>query len=472
MARLSTIDAFWMNAEKEGPPFAIGALLVMEGPAPTLDEFRTLIAERTGTAERMRQRLESDPLRVRQAEWVPDAPDFGHHVREITVPAPGDQPALEEVVADIMGHPMARDRPLWDMTLILGLEDGNWAVVSRLHHTVADGQGSLMLTGRIIDADPEGTTSLTEALDALMAVGPQAGTHSTVSGSTALVAEAAKRGGDLVVRALRTATSASATAHAVGSAAGAVSRSAGALASQLPGPAGALAGAPGERRAWTTATVAMADVRRIRTALGGTVNDVVMCLMSGGYRCLLEDMGIDPDPRTVRVLVPVSLRSPGDLASNNQVSGLLVVLPLAGDAAARYADLCAHLDAVKDLGTVALAGPVFDSIDRTVPAFVQTLVVRAFTRPVGAAFSETLVTNVPGPPFPVYVAGRRTRVIAPIIPVGEPWRLNTGIFSYQGQLHFGITGGEGIEDAVHVVARGVHEALAELLEAAGSRSES
>jgi diacylglycerol O-acyltransferase / wax synthase len=468
VARLSTIDAFWMNAQKEGPPFAIGALLVMEGPAPSLHELRTLIAGRTTTAERMRQRLESDTLRLRQAEWVADAPDFGHHVREVAVESPGDQPALERAVADIMRQGMARDRPLWDMTLLSGLAEGSWAVVSRLHHTVADGQGALMLTGRIIDADPEGRTSLTDALDVLMAGRPKPDPDDARSGSTALIAEAAKRGGDLVVRALRTASSASATTQAVGSAAGAVSRSAGAMATQLPGPAGALAGAPGERRAWTTTTVAMADVKRIRTSLGGTVNDVVMCLMSGGYRCLLAEMGIDPEPRTVRVLVPVSLRSPGDLASNNQVSGLLVVLPLAGDAASRYADLRAHLDAVKDLGTMALAGPVFESIDRTVPAFVQTLVVRAFTRPVGAAFSETLVTNVPGPPFPVYVGGRPVHSIAPIIPVGEPWRLNTGIFSYQGHLHFGLTGGEGIEDAVHVVARGVHEALAELLEAAAS----
>ena len=89
MARLSTIDAFWMNAEKEGPPFAIGALLVMEGPAPSLHELRTLIAGRTATAERMRQRLESDTLRLRQAEWVADDPDYGHHVREVAVESPG-----------------------------------------------------------------------------------------------------------------------------------------------------------------------------------------------------------------------------------------------------------------------------------------------------------------------------------------------------------------------------------------------
>jgi hypothetical protein len=216
---------------------------------------------------------------------------------------------------------------------------------------------------------------------------------------------------------------------------------------------------------WHTTKVALSDVKLIRRSLGGTVNDIVMTLMSGGYRALLSEWGMNAQEATIRVLVPVSLRTPGDLASNNQVGGLLVVLPLAGSTVSRYADIRAHLDAVKNLGTAPLAMPVYEAIDRTVPAFVQTFAVSALGGTVGSAFVETLVTNVPGPQFPVYIAGRRARSIAPLIPLGEPLRLNTGVVSYDGVLHFGITGGEGVGNGVRAVATGVQEALRDLLEA-------
>jgi WS/DGAT/MGAT family acyltransferase len=472
MSRLSSSDAFWMNAEPDGAPFAIGALVVLDGPAPSLDELRRLVTGRLVHAERMRQRLQTHPLGLRHPEWVPADPDLAHHVREVSLDGPGDEAEVEQAVSEILATPMDYGRPLWDLTMLTGLGRGSWAIVSRLHHTVADGHGALMLTGRLIDADPAGTTSLTEALDAMITAratarppepagspdgqartsSPDPGEDQGAASTSALVLAAARRGGDLILRALRTAPAA----------AEAMQRPAGAVAAQLPGTAGVLAGDPGQDRTWTTTTVTMSDVKRIRAALGGTVNDVVMALMSGGYRALLGDLGIDPDQQAIRVLVPVSLRSPGDLAANNQISGLLVTLPLAGTAEQRHADLRAHLDAVKGLGVASLAAPVLDAIDRGVPAFVQTLAVRSFTGQVGAAFAETLVTNVPGPPFPIYVAGRRARSVAPTIPLGGPWRLVTGVVSYDGVLHFGITGGQGIGDRVHLVAAGVQDTLAEL----------
>lgn len=475
MSRLSATDAFWMNAEPDGPPFAIGALVVLEGPGPSLSDLRALVAERLGDAERMRQRLQVDPTGVRHPRWVPAEPDLDHHVSAIELPDPGDDHQLERAVSALLAAPMDYQRPLWDLTMLTGLQHEQWAIVSRLHHTVADGHGALMLTGRLIDADPAGTTSLTEALDQLITaraaapdgdrpgdtpdpddpeVGPRREPAPADSRSEAAlrVVQAARRGSDLVARALATAT---ATAESV-------QRSAGAVAAHLPGSAGVLAGDPGQDRTWTTTKVPMSDVKRIRTAFGGTVNDVVMALMSGAYRALLADLGVDPDQEAVRVLVPVSLRSPGDLSATNQISALLVTVPLAGSTAARYADIRAHLEAVKDLGAAGLAAPILDSIDRVVPAFVQSVAVRRFTGQVGTAFTETLVTNVPGPPFPIYIAGRRAHTVAPTIPLGQPWRLTTGVVSYDGQLHFGFTGGQAIGERVHLVATAVQQTLTEL----------
>ncbi len=482
MSRLSATDAFWMNAEPAGPPFAIGALVVLEGPGPSLSDLRTLVADRLGDAERMRQRLQVDPRGLRHPRWVPAKPDLDHHVSAMDLPDPGDDAQLERAVSALLSAPMDYDRPLWDLTMLTGLQHGRWAIVSRLHHTVADGHGALMLTGRLIDADPAGTTSLTEALDQLITAraavrdGGQSGStpdpvdpeltpseepapSGDRSAAALRVVQAARRGGDLVAGALATAT---ATAESL-------QRSAGAVAAHLPGTAGVLAGDPGPDRTWTTTMVPMSDVKRIRAAFGGTVNDVVMALMSGAYRALLADLGDDPDQEAVRVLVPVSLRSPGDLSANNQISALLVTLPLAGSTAARYADIRAHLQAVKDLGAAGLAAPVLDSIDRVVPAFVQTIAVRRFTGQVGTAFTETLVTNVPGPPFPIYLAGCRACTVAPTIPLGQPWRLTTGVVSYDGQLHFGFTGGQGIGQRVHLVAAAVQQTLTELNSLADQR---
>ena len=468
MARLSSMDALWMSVEKDGgPPIAIGALAVMEGPAPTLEEYTANVRSRlTG---RMRERLVPGLLRVRQPKWEDAEPDLGKQIRELELPAPGGEAELHDAVGQIMTVPLDPELPLWDSTLITGLADGTWAVVTRLHHTVADGQGSLMVTGNLIDVDPEGTTTLTTALDAMthQYLARQAAGEpedSSQGGTVAKLATATQKGGDLLLRALRTVTSVSATTEVVGAAAGGISKTVEVVGSHMPWIPGPLAGDPGMQRSWEMTQVSLDDVRTIRGSLGGTVNDVVMALMSGGYIRALEKLGKQPDD--VRVMVPLSLRTPGDATANNQVSFLLVVLPLAGSAATRLADIHEHINSIKDLRVGAPGIPTQAIVDRTVPAFVQTFAVsNPLALKAGGAFTETLVTNVPGPTFPIYVTGRKVKVLTPIIPLGEPLRLSTGVMSYNGVLYFGISGGEGITDAVPEVAQGIRDTLTELLTA-------
>ncbi len=456
-----------MNVEKGGPPIAIGGVVVMEGPPPTFDEYRESVGSRI--SGRMRERLVPDPLRVRQPEWEEAEPDLTRQIRELALPAPGGEDELHAAVAQIMAVPMDPELPLWDSTLVTGLPDDTWAVVTRLHHTVADGQGSLLLTGRLIDVDPEGTTSLTVALDQMMQAyaASQKARPAEVDdkASTAeKLAEATQKGSDFLLRAMKTLTSASATGEAVGAATSAAGKALDALGSHMPQSPGPLAGDPGKDRAWVMTHVSMADVKVIRSSLGGTVNDVVMTLMSGGLARAIAKLGMAAD--VVRVMIPLSLRTPGDLTANNQVSALLVVLPLGGSAAERLADIREHIDSIKDLKVGAVGIPAQAIVDRTVPAFVQTFAVSTLAGKVGATFTESLVTNVPGPQFPIYVMGRHVNVMVPIIPLGEPLRLSTGIMSLNGVLHFGISGGEGVLDGVPEVAKGIQDTLAELLQAA------
>ena len=420
-------------------------------------------------AGRMRQRLVPDPTQWRQPAWEDAEPDLTRQIRELAVADPGGQKELNATVAQIMKIPMDAELPLWDSTLITGLPDDNWGLVTRVHHTVADGQGALLLTGRLIDVDPEGTTSLTVALDQMMSAQRASRTsgsdRSGSSGSTAgRLAEATAKGSDLLSRALKTLSSASATSEAIEAAAESASKTLDAISSQLPKTPGPLAGDPGKDRAWELTSVGLDDVRTIRTGLGGTVNDVVMTLMSGGFARALAQLGAQAE--TIRVMVPLSLRSPGDLTANNQVGFLLVVLPVGGSATSRLADIREHIDSIKDLKLGSVAGPTQTLIDRTVPAFVQTFAVSNLGGAFGEAFTETLVTNVPGPQFPIYVVGRQVKVLAPVIPLGAPLRLSTGVMSYNGVLHFGITGGDAMIGAVPEVAAGIQETLTALLEAA------
>jgi diacylglycerol O-acyltransferase / wax synthase len=465
MARLSSMDAIWMNAEQDGPPIAIGGLVILDGPAPTRAEYAEFVDARI--AGRMRQRLVPDPMRVRQPAWEDAEPDLTKQIHELTVSAPGGDDEINAAVAQIMQIPMDPELPLWDSTIITGMPDGSWGLVTRVHHTVADGQGALLLTGRLLDVDPEGTTSLTKALDRLMSTNlasqPTSAADSPASRAGRL-AEATQKGGDLVLRALKTLTSASATSQAVEAAAESATKTLDALNSHLPKAAGPFAGNPGQDRAWVLTSVSIDDVRTIRSGLGGTLNDVVMTLMSGGFARAHAQLGVAAE--TVRVMVPLSLRSPGDLTANNQVGALLVLLPVGGSATSRLADISEHIDSIKEINMGSMAASTQALVDRTVPAFVQTYAVSNFAGKFGEAFTETLVTNVPGPQFPIYVAGREVRVLAPVIPLGAPLRLSTGVMSYNGILHFGISGGEAMTGAVPEVAAGIQETLHELLEAA------
>lgn len=452
-----------MNAEHDGPPIAIGGLVLLAGPAPTLAEYTELVAGRV--AGRMKQRLVPDPMRVKLPTWEDAEPDFARQIRELVLPAPGGPDEINAAVAQIMQIPMDTELPLWDSTVITGLPDGAWGVVTRVHHSVADGQGALLLTGRLIDVDPEGTMSLTDALDMYMSnlsAGGQAAPDDG-GGTAARLAEATQKGSDFLLRAMKTLSSASATGDAVLSAAGSAAKTLDAIGSHLPKTPGVLAGDPGQDRAWVLTSVGLDDVRAIRRSLGGTVNDVVMTLMSGGFARALAKIGAQAD--SVRVMVPLSLRAVGDLTANNQVSFLLVVLPVEGSATSRLADIREHINAIKDLNMGAIAAPTQALVDRTVPAFVQTYAISNLGGRFAEAFTETLVTNVPGPSFPIYVAGRKVSVLAPVIPLGAPLRLSTGVLSYNGQLHFGISGGDALTGAVPEVAAGIQETLAELLEA-------
>ena len=346
MDRLQPLDAMFVDAEDEdeNTSMAIASIAVFHGPAPAHEEVMALIADRLPSVPRYRQKLRTVPLRLGRPVWVDD-PDFdlGYHVRRVTLPAPGKYRQLADLMADVMSQRLDRGHPLWEYWVIDGLARNRWALISKVHHCMIDGIGGADLY-RVIMAAPSEAARPPE--DARRTDAPAAEQPSAIS----LAAQAA---GDMMQLPLR---SARALSGAVADPAGAFRQAAGAAravarfsGSLRPAPPSSLSGSIGPQRryAWTRAS--LEDIKTIKREFGGTVNDVLLAAISGGFRTLLLDRGEQPQPHEVPSLVPVSVRAPGDHGGfGNEVSALVTNLPVhIADPVERLAAVRAEQDSLK-----------------------------------------------------------------------------------------------------------------------------
>ncbi|HEX6888890.1 MAG TPA: wax ester/triacylglycerol synthase family O-acyltransferase, partial [Candidatus Nanopelagicales bacterium] len=428
--RLHALDAVWREMEGSGPSIAIGTVALAEGPAPDQAAVRGLLAERLPRMPRMAQALSTPTIGLRRPAWVDVELDLDQHVHRLVVDPSGTQapirPAsLDAAVSAIMEHRLPEGRPLWDAWVVDSLPGRRWALVWRVHHTVADGLGALALLGHGFDTAPEGGPSLADAVLAGQAQPRGWGQASAGGGGWGGVLRSAASGVGDAVGAVR-----SLLPHVAPSAVSALP--------QLPS---SLTGAVGDRRRWVSVDVPLPEVKAARRAFGVTLNDVVLACVAGGFRVLLEHRGEAVAGRSVRNLVPVALAPAADGHAGNRVSALLGHLP-AGEA-----DPIARLHAVatavghgKHAQQAATLSMLIGLADRAVPAAVQDFTVSTVGRFAPALFIDTLTTNVPGPPFPVYLLGRRVAAMYPMIPVAGHTPITTGIFSYDGMLDVGVTG--------------------------------
>ncbi len=435
--RLHAIDLVWLEMQGDGPPIAIGTVAVAEGPAPGDDELLALLADRLARMPRLHQELTAPGLGMRRPAWV-EAPglDLTHHLHRL------DAQDLDTAVAHVMEQPLPPGQPLWDTWIIDGLPQG-WALVWRVHHTIADGVGALLMLGHGFDVAPGGGTTLTDALmsPAPGAVGPTA----VPAGGPSERVPARDLGRLLgVLRA-------------------AVPQVIPALSDLMPRPPSSLTGPVGARRAWVSVDVPLGEVKAVGRTLGATVNEVVLTAVAGGFRDLVAHRGETVEGRVVRNLVPVSLRAPRDGTSHNQLSALLGHLPIGvEDPVDRLRAVQAGLGHGVGAGEPALVSMMLGLADAVVPAGVQDMAIASAGRVVPAWFFDTLTTNVPGPQFGVYLASRPVRAMYPLIPVAGHTTITTGIFSYHGMLNISVTGDGDRAGDVGVLADGIRRAAAEL----------
>jgi diacylglycerol O-acyltransferase len=468
--RMRAVDAIWLDSEVPGPTIAIGSAVEVEGSAPTLEELRDFVASRIASMPRLRQRLAPDSLRIKRPVWEDVDADLSHHIQQVETDKPGDDAALESAISQIMEIPLDFDRPLWAMHLVTGLAGDRFVIVTRMHHAVADGQGSLLMLGNLLDVDEEGKTTLTDELTRLGKEASRSRRSAGGSGGSPqdLLVRSFAEGGDRLLRALRKSLdpgeAAEAVAEAGRKAGDQVSSAAeGIRAWASPRRGSLVGGSPGQRRYWRTVQVPLDEVKAVKNAAGCTVNDVVMTLVSGGYGLMMQRRGQDTEGQYLKVVVPVSLRAPGNLASNNQVTALLVQIPVSGSAVERLEWINQHINKVKDSGSAQSLKVIMDMLD-VAPAGIQTAAV-SINGPFPEWMIDTLVTNVPGPPFTIYSQGKRVRRMLPIVALGRPLWCAVAVVSFDGQMTFGISTGEGGEQAGMDLREGILQTLAELQEA-------
>jgi diacylglycerol O-acyltransferase / wax synthase len=231
-----------------------------------------------------------------------------------------------------------------------------------------------------------------------------------------------------------------------------------------PAGSSSLTGPVGPHRTWSCARLRLSDVKSVRSALGGTVNDVVLTIVSGGLRDLLEARGESvPADRTIRTLVPVSVRRPGEQGVyNNRVSAMFAELPVGvADPAARLESVRAQMDGLKQ-SKQAVAGDALTSLSGFAPPMLLALGARVAARSTALGM-QTGVTNVPGPQQPLQTLGRRLLESFPFVPVIGQVRISIAIFSYDGGLYVGVTGDYDSSNDIDVLTTGVERAMDELL---------
>ncbi len=456
MQRLSSQDASFLHLEDAVSHMHIGAVGILEGPPASYDAFLERVRANLAKVPRYRQRVHFVPLALGRPVWVDD-PHFNldYHLRRTALPAPGGDDELRLLVARVMSQQLDRHKPLWEMWMIEGLVEGRWAFLSKTHHSMVDGVAGAELLSAILDEQRE----------------PE------VAGPEAWVPERQPFGAELAVRAIgwRALSPFEGLSSALSSPRAPAQRAVEAVQGLLtmsgllrPPRVSSLNGPIGPHRRWDWARARLSAVKLVRDALGGTVNDVVLAAIAGGFRELLASRGERTDG-VVRTLVPVSVRTAGEHAEyNNRVSAVFADLPISvEDPVERLVSMTRQMEYLKR-SHEAVAGDVLVGLSGFAPAMLLALSLRAVTR-VPQRSVNTVTTNVPGPQRPLYAAGRRMLECFPYVPLAGHVRVGVAIFSYDGALNFGVTGDYDTAPDIGVLCAGIEHSVAVLLKAARIR---
>jgi len=451
--QLSMLDTMFLELEQldDSAHMHIGAALIFDplpgGGTPDIEDMRGHMRERVGALPRFAQELSdvhAGPLTWLTWEPVADF-DPDAHMHHATLPAPGGPVELEEWLGDFWSHRLDRHRPLWEMTLLDGLEGGRWALASKTHHCLVDGVGSLDIGHLLLDAaadaaqsGPEPATSVEDAEHG----------HGRFWLSPGLVVRGARAGLGAATHPRESFGRARAAVELV------------VKDEVIAAPHTSLNGPMSGTRAFATVRLDLSDVKAVKSHLGGTVNDVVLAVCAGGLRHLLLSRG-DELPEGLRAQVPVNIRAQDkEHALGNELTSLFVELPLTeADPLMRYRRVQERAVELK-AGSQRAGGKTIVDLADLGPPLAGNLIARSMFG--GTRMFNLTITNVPGPQERLYAFGAPLVEVLPLVPLFAGHTIGIAVVSYAGQMVFGLNADRMAAPDVGVLAEGIERSFAEL----------
>lgn len=464
MDRLTSFDTSFLANERSNGHMAIGAVMVCEGSAPSHEDFVAHVRSRLHLLPRLRQRLSFPPLRMGTPFWV-DHPEFeiDDHVRRATLPSPGTVSQFRDLAGTVLSPPLDRSRPLWELWLVDGFEEDRFGVVYKTHHAMADGISAVDIGVLLFDVEPAGEPLREEA-----PWNPQ-----TPPSHARLAAEAARGVWGTMRRMLRWLRRAIGDPRRAGRRAtdGANGLREVAWALTKPAPSVPFNVEIGPGRSFSWASADLGDFKRIKNAVGGTVNDVSLAVSAGAVRRWLGDRGVQTDGLELRALVPVSIRHENEHGElGNRLTAMRGPLPVhIADPVERLRHVSAEMDGLKaskqPLGAQAIWGLNDWFRDFAPPLLLTPTASLNFS----TRLFNMLVTNFPGPQIPFYILGRELTGVYPVGFLAKRHALALAIISYNGRINFGLIADPDCVADLDRIASYLEDDVAELLAAVERR---
>jgi diacylglycerol O-acyltransferase len=460
MDRLTSFDASFLANEKANGHMAIGAVMVCEGSAPSREDLVAQVRSRLHLLPRLRQRLRFPPLRLGTPFWV-DHPGFeiDDHVRAVTLAAPGTDAQFRELAGEVLAPRLDRSRPLWELWLVDGFADDRFGVVYKTHHAMADGISAVDIGVLLFDVEPKPEPSR-EAVPWDPRTPP---THGHLAG-------AAARGVGATLRRMwrwlrRAAHDPRRASRAAGNGAAGLREVGWAL--TKPAPPVPFNVEIGPRRGFGWASADLEDFKRIKNALGGTVNDVSLAVSAGAVRHWLTDQGVDTAGLELRALVPVSIRHEDEHGElGNRLTAMRGPLPVhIADPVARLRHVSAEMDALKASKQPFGAEAIWALNDWFRDFAPPWLLAPTASINFSTRLFNMLVTNFPGPQVPFYVLGRELTGVYPAGFLAKRHALALAIISYNGRINFGLIADPDSVADLDSISGYLEDAVAELLAA-------
>ncbi|HYH54376.1 MAG TPA: wax ester/triacylglycerol synthase family O-acyltransferase [Solirubrobacterales bacterium] len=425
--RLSGLDSSFLHLERSGAHMHVASVSVFEGAAPTHAEFRDHIGSRLHLVPRFRQKLRFVPLTQGRPVWVDDPHlNLDYHVRQTALPAPGSDEQLRNLAARIFSQQLDRSKPLWELWLVEGLTGDRFAIIGKSHHALVDGVSGVDITTVLFDLDPEPAGAPEKAPPWLARPEPTDVQLLSEAWKERLTSpkeiyrgvRAALRGPRQVLNGVRD-TSKIVTAG-------------------MSAPDTIFNVEIGPHRRIQMVQTDLKDLKRVKNAHGGTVNDVILSIVTGGIGKYLRARGHDTTDLELRAMVPVSVRAAEEHgALGNRISAMMAPLPVwCEDPVERLHLLTEEMGDLKTSGQ-AVGAEILTKLTDFAPS---TIASQAARLQPAQRFFNLVVTNVPGPQFPLYVLGRKMESIFPLVPLARRQALCVGIMSYNGQVNFGLVG--------------------------------